>query len=99
MKFAEFYIQTAIMAGIALVLVAIGYLKGDGQHIKGLQSGLGLIAPTLPLILVAFMVAGLMQALIPKDLVAVWLGTESGFKGIAVGAVAGAFTPGGPFTS
>ncbi|MDH5508880.1 MAG: permease [Nitrospinota bacterium] len=99
MKFGEFYIQTAIMAGIALVLVAIGYLKGDGQHIKGLQSGLGMIVPTLPLILAAFIVAGLMQALIPKDVVVRWLGADAGLRGIAVGAMAGAFTPGGPFTS
>jgi len=99
MKFTEFYIQTAIMIGIALVLFAIGYLKGDGQHIKGLQSGMGMIVPTLPLILAAFIVAGLMQAMIPRDLVVQWLGTDAGFKGIAVGALAGAFTPGGPFTS
>jgi len=99
MKFTEFYIQTAIMAGIAVLLIAIGYLKGDGQHIKGLQSGLGMIAPTLPLILVAFIVAGLMQAMIPKDIVARWLGPDAGIRGIAVGAIAGAFTPGGPFTS
>lgn len=99
MKFADFYIQTALMAFIAIVLVLIGYVKGEGQHIKGLQAGLTMVGPTLPLILTAFMVAGLMQALIPKDIVVHWLGVEAGFKGIAVGAIAGALTPGGPFTS
>jgi uncharacterized membrane protein YraQ (UPF0718 family) len=99
MKFSDFYLQTAIMAIIAAALVGIGYLKGEGQHIKGLSAGLGMIVPTLPLILVAFIVAGMMQALIPKALVLRWLGAEAGWRGIAIGAVAGAFTPGGPFTS
>jgi len=99
MRFTEFYIQTGIMVFIAVILVAIGYVKGEGQHIRGLQSGMAMIVPTLPLVIAAFMVAGLMQALIPKDLVVKWLGVESGWRGIAVGTLVGAFTPGGPFTS
>jgi len=92
-------IPTIIMAILATVLLAIGYSKGGGQHIQGLNSGLKMIVEIIPLLLFAFIVAGMIQVLLPQELLSKWIGEESGFKGILIGTVAGGVTPGGPYVS
>ena len=39
------------------------------------------------------------QVLIPHDIVAKWVGMESGIRGIIIGTIAGGFAPGGPYVS
>lgn len=92
-------IPTVIMALLALVLLAIGYSKGEGQHLQGLSSGLKMIVQIIPLLLFAFVVAGMIQVLLPQELLSHWIGEESGLKGILIGTVAGGVTPGGPYVS
>lgn len=92
-------IPTIIMAVIAVVLLFIGYAKGQGQHIKGLKSALNMTIDILPLLIFAFIVAGTVQSLLPRELLSRWIGEESGIKGILLGTVAGGITPGGPYVS
>jgi uncharacterized membrane protein YraQ (UPF0718 family) len=90
---------TIFMGIIALVLLYIGYRQGEGQHITGLRSALNMTIDILPLLIFAFIVAGMAQILIPKEMLSKWVGAESGMRGILIGTVAGGFTPGGPFVS
>jgi uncharacterized membrane protein YraQ (UPF0718 family) len=53
----------------------------------------------LPLLFFAFILAGMVQVLIPRELISQWLGEESGFRGILIGSATGAFLPGGPFVT
>lgn len=92
-------IPTALMATLALVLLVIGYQRGGGEHIAGVKYAGNLLLNILPLLFCAFIVAGMINTLLPHDQVARWIGNESGLKGIMLGSVAGAFTPGGPFIS
>ena len=92
-------IPTIIMGIFAAVLLFIGYNKGEGQHIVGLKSAFNLTLEVLPLLVFAFIVAGMVQVLIPKELLSKWIGAESGMKGILLGTVAGGFAPGGPYVS
>ena len=92
-------IPTIIMAVLAIILLAIGYSKGEGQHVQGLNSGLKMIVEIIPLLLFAFIVAGMIQALLPQELLSKWIGEESGMKGILIGTLAGGLTPGGPYVS
>ncbi|MDH4127649.1 MAG: permease [Spirochaetota bacterium] len=96
-KKSNMLIPTLIMGVIAITLLVIGYYKGDGQHINGLKVTFHLLIEILPLLIFAFIVAGMIQVLIPKELISRWLGVESGIKGILIGSLAGALTPGGPF--
>lgn len=93
------FVSTLIMAVLALLLLAFGYIKGGGQHITGLQAAWKMMLDILPLLIFAMIVASMVPILLPKELIAKWVGGESGFRGILVGSVAGAFTPGGPFVS
>jgi len=92
-------VPTIIMGVLALILLYIGYSKGEGQHITGLKSALNMIIDILPLLIFAFIVAGLVRVLIPHDIISKWVGGESGMRGILIGTVAGALAPGGPYVS
>lgn len=92
-------IATLVMVSVALVLIIIAYLRGDGSLSAGLKDGGRTLLNILPLLLAAFTVAGLAQILIPKELIVAWLGQDSGLKGILIASGVGALTPGGPFVS
>jgi len=90
---------TVVMIAIALVLFLVAYLQGDNLHILGLKKGGNMLVQVFPLLFAAFVIAGLVQVLVQKELIARWLGLESGLKGILLGALAGGLTPGGPIVN
>ncbi len=92
-------IPTVIMGVLALVLLFVGYHKGQGEHIIGVKSAVNMIVQILPLLVFAFIVAGMIQVLLPRELLARWVGAESGIRGILIGTVAGGLSPGGPFVN
>ena len=88
-----------IMGVIAVVLLFIGYQRGGGEHIMGLKSAGNLLLQIAPLLIFAFIVAGMIQTLIPTETISKWIGTESGFRGVLIGTVVGGFIPGGPYVT
>ena len=92
-------IPTVIMGMIALVLLFIGYQKGGGEHILGLKTAGSLLLQIAPLLIFAFIVAGMIQHLVPTGIISKWVGAESGFRGILIGTAIGGIMPGGPMTS
>ena len=94
---SKMLIPTAVMAVLAVILLAIAYAKGEGRHLAGLKSGMGMLLAVAPMLILAFVVAGMVPALIPPELLRRWVGAESGFRGIMVGTLAGGLAPGGPY--
>jgi len=92
-------IPTIIMAALAIIFLFIGYYKGQGQHVSGIKSALNMTVGILPLLIFSFIVAGMVQVLLPGELISKWIGAESGIRGIFIGTVAGALVPGGPYVS
>ena len=90
-------IPTIVLASVALILLFIGYQKGGGAHIVGLKTAANLLLQVTPLLISAFIIAGMVQVLIPQEMVSNWVGAESGFRGILVGTAFGSITPGGPY--
>jgi uncharacterized membrane protein YraQ (UPF0718 family) len=87
------------MGALAIALLLIGYYRGQGQHIVGVKSALNMTVEILPLLVFAFIVAGMVQVLLPRELLSKWVGVESGMRGIIIGAMAGGLSPGGPFVN
>jgi len=87
------------MGVIAIALLIVAYQKGGGEHILGLKSAGNILLQVMPLLIFVFIIAGTIQYIVPAEMVAKWVGAESGFRGILIGTVAGGFTPGGPITS
>lgn len=92
-------IPTLIMATIAVILLVLGYQRGNGEHIIGVKSGIKVLIEIFPLLIFSLIVAGMIQILLPKELLSKWVGTESGMRGILIGAFAGSLTPGGPYVT
>lgn len=90
---------TLLMGAIAVVLTLLAVYKDDVSHMAGFEATWSMIISILPMLLFAFLVAGMLQVLIPQSLVQTWLGDESGLRGILIGSLAGGFTPGGPYVS
>jgi len=92
-------IPTIIMGVIAIALLYIGHQRGGGEHFVGLKSAGNLLLQITPLLILAFIVAGMVQVLVPHEIISRWVGMESGFRGILIGSAIGGILPGGPFVS
>lgn len=92
-------IPTIIMGALAAILLAIGFIKGDGTQIAGIKNSFALIIQILPLLIFAFIVAGMIQSLVPQAFITKWIGESSGWHGIIIGTIAGGFAPGGPYVT
>ncbi len=90
-------IPTIVLGVLAAVCVIIAYQKG--VYIPGLKSGGTMLLQILPLLVFAFIIAGIIPLLIPQELISRWIGAESGLRGIMIGTVFGGLAPGGPFVS
>jgi len=87
-----------VMIVLVLCVLAIGYLKGGFETLKmGFKSGGTLFLQILPILICAFIIAGFIQILIPTEIIAKFIGKESGLKGILIGTIAGFLTPAGPY--
>ena len=87
-----------ILLFIVLALALLAWYKGGIElDFASLKSGSTLLLHELPLLIAAFLTAGLLQTLVKKETVERWLGTESGWRGIALACIGGALIPGGPY--
>ena len=57
-----------------------------------------MILEITPRMIAAFLLAGLVQAIVPQEVIVRWMGHGTGFKGILIGMTLGGVTPGGPMT-
>ena len=91
--------STYVLAAVAVVLAIVAYIKDPGLPAIGVKNGLSLLWFVLPRMVPALILAGLMQVLVPQDVVARYFGRAAGFRALAIATVAGALTPGGPMVS
>ncbi len=90
---------TVIMALLAVLFFSLAAWKEGGVPYHSLSESARTFATTFPLILCAFLIEGALKTVIPTEWVQKWLAEEGGIRGVALGVIAGALTPGGPYTS
>ena len=86
-----------IMLLLSTALAVMAYRKDPALPLEGIKAGGRLFLSILPIMTVAFVAAGLIGQVLPRELMTRWLGHESGFRGVMIATLAGAMTPGGPF--
>lgn len=84
---------------LALAAAATLYAHGQGTARDGLRATLGLFAQVGPVLVPAFLLAGMMSVVVSPEALTRFLGTEAGARGLVLGTFAGALTPGGPFVA
>ena len=91
--------STLVLIALALVFAVIAYLKDPGLPLIGAKNGFSMLKFILPRLVPALILAGLMQVLVPQEVVSRYFGRESGLRAILVATLAGVVTPGGPMVS
>jgi len=86
-----------VLWGLAILFTFLAWMKSPAAAWEGANSAGRLFLSVLPGMLAGFLLGGMIQVLIPRDLVAIWIGEDSGFRGLLIATLAGAVTPGGPF--
>ena len=81
---------------VVAVLAFVTAMHGRVLLNTGLRTGVGEFLRLLPRIGAGVIGAGFIAEVMPKALVASWIGPGSGFLGVIVATVGGALTPGGP---
>ena len=88
------FLVIALVLGVTCVL-----MKGAEVALDAVGDALGLLLMVLPSLAIGLMIGGMVPQLVSQDRIAKLLGSDSGLRGLVLGALAGAITPGGPFTS
>ena len=87
-----------ILAFVLLALAGIAWNKGGGELLwQGIRNGAETLWSVTLLLIAAFIIAGLTQVLVSRQVVERWLGVSAGWRGILLGCLAGAIMPGGPY--
>jgi len=89
---------TVILSIVAIILILINSKK-TGKQLEGLKLGMKQMLQTIPLILGAFILAGMIEVLIPREFVQSWLSKEAGLRGIVLGTLGGMLLAMGPYAS
>jgi hypothetical protein len=89
----------AVTVGLWALVAALACataMRGRELLTSGVRSGTGEFLKLVPRLLVGVVGSGFVAELLPQESVARWIGPETGALGIAIAALAGALTPGGP---
>ena len=89
-----------VFMGLALGTGALCYFQRGADAVLASAAEAGLLfLQILPQLTAGLLIGGLVTRLVSREKVAGLLGGSSGVKGLMVATIAGALTPGGPFTS
>ncbi len=86
-----------IMLLLVLALTLLAYMKNHQFPLEGFKAGGKLLWYIFPKLILAFIAAGMISVVLPRELMSRWMGEESGFRGLILATLAGSLTPGGPF--
>lgn len=85
------FVIFAIASATACYLVI-----GQEAFDEAIESDIAMVLRTIPRIVAAMLVAGMIWVMLPRDRLTTMIGGESGIKGLVIAAAAGLVTPGGP---
>lgn len=83
----------------AAVLLVFAFWRGRELPLAGVESAWKTLWRNLPILLLGFLIAGLAQVLIPRELITRWLGDQAGVKGVLLGSLVGGLVPGAPYAT
>lgn len=89
--------STGAIAAIAIgAALTVYWRAGSARFLEILESDLALFGDMLPKIFAGCLIGAFVALLLPRELVARWVGHESGFTGLLIAAFFGFILPGGP---
>jgi uncharacterized membrane protein YraQ (UPF0718 family) len=90
-------VSTWILLGLTLIALAVAFARGPTLAADGVSSGARLLRSVAPELLLGFLLAGLLDVLVPAATLQRWLGAETTARGIGLSWGLGLLLPGGPY--
>jgi len=90
-------ISLVILLVLVVSLCLFAFVKDRALPLEGLYASGRLLGNVWIELVLGFIIAGLLEVLIPPSEIIAWLGTESSTRGILVGWLVGLAIPGGPY--
>lgn len=85
------FVIFAILSAAACYVVI-----GPEAFREAVDKDIAMVLKTIPRIIAAMTVAGMIWVMLPRDRLTAMIGSDSGFRGLVIAAMAGVVTPGGP---
>jgi uncharacterized membrane protein YraQ (UPF0718 family) len=89
--------QVPVQIAMAAVLLLYAVSRGGNLWQTGLLAGARSFWQLMPTMIMISVIAGLLEVLLPRDLLSHWLGSGSGLRGIITAGALGAVMPGPPY--
>ena len=86
-----------ILLGLTVIALGVALVRDPQLVVRGFQSSGRLLGGVWMELALGFVLAGLLDVLIPSPVLSRWLGSENLGRGILVGWAAGLVMPGGPY--
>ena len=86
-----------VLLGLTAIALEAAYAKDPSLPLQGLQSSGRLLGGVWMELAIGFVLAGLLDVLVPAATIARWLGGGQPGQGILAGWAAGLLMPGGPY--
>ncbi len=86
-----------ILVSLVVLAALLGFVKDSTLPFRGLMASVKLVRGVWVELLLGFVLAGLLEVLLPQPVLSRWLGAERLGQGIVVGWAAGLVIPGGPY--
>ncbi len=86
-----------ILVSLVVLTALLGFVRDSTLPLRGLMASVKLARGVWVELLLGFVLAGLLEVLIPQPVLSRWLGAERLGRGIVVGWAAGLVMPGGPY--
>lgn len=90
-----FFVEGLLWVLVAALALAAA-VRGRILFREGVREGVMDFVRLLPKVLIGVVGSGYMAAVMPPDIIARWLGPDSGFFGVMIAVIGGAISPGGP---
>ncbi|MCH8887935.1 MAG: permease [SAR324 cluster bacterium] len=87
------------MGALALLATVAAYYKSPSLAGEGFRFAWRMSLAILPALAIGMVLGGMVQVLLPRELLAAYAGEDSGLTGLIIATLAGAVTPGGPFVA
>jgi uncharacterized membrane protein YraQ (UPF0718 family) len=90
-------ISVYVLLALTLGLLAFAFMRDAKLPAAALHATTRLVGSVWLELALGFVLAGLVDVLVPAEVLVRWLGAERGAQGILVGWVSGLLLPGGPY--
>jgi uncharacterized membrane protein YraQ (UPF0718 family) len=86
-----------ILLGLVVAALVVALMRDSGLPFRGLAASGRLLRSVWIELALGFVLAGLLEVLLPQPMLSRWLGPERVGQGVLIGWAAGLIMPGGPY--